>query len=148
LGLKLVFGAVALAEAKAKFGIVVVSRNADTDRLRDLARDSGVNDGTIEFVSGPKYSENLLTTCSALAYPFAPSVGTPQDIDRARDAGIRIMSVGEFQAARDSVGGDESDLLIKTDDVEGFAEAILQVVWDQEYADESDRSGRVLEGNT
>ncbi len=136
-GILTVLRAAGASAPKAEFRVLVVlDGTTDIEAARALAFAEGVGSGRVDFLLGPEWSNRLLAKAVALVHPVAgPLVGATDAVVRAMAVGCPVISTALSETMLSLIGTAGPALIVRSGDALGLAEAMLQLLWDEEARD-------------
>ncbi len=136
-GVAPLLAAVGMAASKAAFRVIVVARDEQLETIMGLVRALGVPDGIVDIVTGPDWAVGTLRNAAALIHPSpGPSTGVPDAIVGALALGTPVISTRCSQAVLELLDNGGAGLTFNAGDADALAEAMLQILWDDELREE------------
>lgn len=126
--------AVSIAASKSHFRLLVVAAEDDAAAGVELqARFAGLPTEQVGFVVGEEWISQLLPQAVALVYLAPPPLtGIPLAIVKSMLVGCAVLSTASPSEVRTLLEQDGPGLVVPAGDDEGLAEAMLQLLWDEE----------------
>jgi glycosyltransferase involved in cell wall biosynthesis len=132
-GMDVFLESVALARGHEDVRCAVLASAGTVRRMKDVAVRLGI-DGVVRFVSEPGVARAVLARAFAYVCPCSQlGSGLPHALLAAVEEGRPVLSTRCSDAVAQFLGEGERGVLVPRGDAEALAEAMLQLVWDEEF---------------
>lgn len=129
-GIDDLLGAMSIVSRKAHAELVVIAPEPAIGELDRAAGSAGAL-GSVTWEPGCAIASESLAMATALVYPFATEYEEiPDVVVQAMALGVPVIATTSAPAVNVLQAGGAAGMIVSVGDVEGIAEAMLQLVWD------------------